>query len=34
MERKIYINYTELIKVCSNERMASLYKAMYQYDHS
>lgn len=34
MEKKIYINYTELIKVCSNERMASLHKAMYLYDHS
>lgn len=34
MEKKIYINYTELIKVCSQEQMASLYKAMYQYDHS
>lgn len=34
MERKIYINYTELIKVCSWEQQTTLHKAMYQYDHS
>lgn len=34
MERKIYINYTELIKVCSWEQQTALHKAMYLYDHS
>lgn len=34
MERKIYINYTELIKVCSWEQQTTLHKAMYLYDHS
>lgn len=34
MEKKIYINYTELIKVCSWEQQTTLHKAMYLYDHS
>lgn len=34
MERKIYINYTELIKVCSWEQQTALHKTMYLYDHS
>lgn len=33
MEKKIYINYTEL-KVCSPKQITCLNKAMYLYDHS